>query len=146
MLRMPEFAILILGQMSGFVVRSLIAVLAGGVVAAVLFQVGAVSAFVGLYGIPLGASAGPPTVGYFVLNLGFAGIAALAGGWLTARLARQWPLAHVGVLALVLAAVALWGFTGPASQWPPWYPPALALVALAGTLAGALLRSGRVPE
>jgi hypothetical protein len=120
--------------------RSLIAMLAGGLLAAVLFQVGAVVALVALYGIPLGASSGPPTVGYFVLNLGFAGIAAGAGGWLTARLARRRPLSHVGVLSLVLAVLVLWGFTRPASQWPEWYPPVLALIGVVGTLAGGFMR------
>jgi hypothetical protein len=132
--------------MSGFVVRSIIALIAGGAVAAVLFQVGAAVAFVVLYGIPLGASPGRPTVGYFVLNLGFAGIAAIAGGRLTACLARQRRRTHVGALALVLAAMALWGFSRPASQWPGWYPPVLALVGLIGTLAGGLHRRGRVSD
>jgi hypothetical protein len=118
--------------------RSLIALLAGGVVATVLFQVGAVIAFVGLYGIPLGTTVGSPTAHYFVLNLGFAGIAALTAGWLTARIARRRPVAHAGILGVVLAAVVLWGFNQPASQWPSWYPLVLALVGVAGTLAGAL--------
>ena len=126
--------------------RSLIAVLVGGAVAAVLFQVGAAVAFVVLYGIPLGASPGRPTVGYFVLNLGFAGIAAIVGGRLTARLARQGSRTHVGALALVLAAIALWGFSRPASQWPGWYPPVLALVGVAGTLAGGLPRRAGASE
>jgi hypothetical protein len=125
------------------VVRSVIAVLTGGFVAAILFQVGAVIAYVGIYGIPLGAPAGRPTIGYFVLNLGFAGIAAVAGGRLTARLARQRPLAHVGALSLVLAGLALWGFTRPASQWPGWYPPVLALLGAIGSLGGGLVRRER---
>jgi hypothetical protein len=132
--------------MSGFVVRGIIAVLAGGAVAAVLFQVGAAVAFVVLYGIPLGASPGRPTVSYFVLNLGFAGLAAIAGGRLTASLARQGRRIYVGALALVLAAMALWGFSQPASQWPGWYPPVLALIGLVGTLAGGLYRRGGVSE
>jgi hypothetical protein len=132
--------------MSGFVVRSILAVLAGGAVAAILFQVGAAVAFVVLYGIPLGASPGAPTVGYFVLNLGFAGIAAIAGGRLTASLAPHRRRTNVGTLALVLAAVALWGFSQPASQWPGWYPPILALVGLVGTLVGGLYRRGGVSD
>lgn len=125
--------------------RNVIAVLAGGLVAAVLFQVGAVVAFVGLYGIPLGASPGPPGSGYFAINLGFAALAAVAAGWVTARLAGPRPLAPVGALAVVLAAVVSWGFTKPASQWPGWYPPVLALVGLVGALAGGILRGGRAP-
>jgi len=120
--------------------RSLIAVLAGGTVAAVLFQIGAVLAFVMLYGIPLGAAPGPPSVGYFGLNLGFAALAALAGGRITANLARRRRRAHVAIVAVGLAAMAVWGFSGPASHWPGWYPPTLALVGLAGVLAGGIPR------
>lgn len=118
--------------------RSVIAALVGGAVAAVLFQVGAAVALVVLYGIPLGASPGPPSASYFVLNLGSAGIAAMVGGRLTASLARKGHGISVGALALVLAAVALRGFSQPGSQWPDWYPPILALVAVIGTLAGGL--------
>jgi hypothetical protein len=133
----------LLAQMPGFVVRSIIAVLAGAAITAVLFQVGAAVAFVVLYGIPLGASPEPPGAGYFVMNLGFAGIAAVGGGRLTASLARQGRRTHVGALALVLAAMALWSFSRPASQWSGWYPPVLALVGVVGTLAGGLHRQGR---
>jgi hypothetical protein len=114
-------------------------VLAGGAVAAVLFQVGAAVAFIVLYGIPLGASPGPPGAAYFALNLGFAAVAAFAGGRITGRLARQRARAHVVAVGVVLAALALWGFSRPASQWPGWYPPVLALVGLVGTYAGGVV-------
>lgn len=124
--------------MRGCAVRGMIAVLAGAALAAVMFQAGAAVAFVVLYGIPLGASPGPPTTSYFVLNLGFAGIAAVAGGRLTARLAREGHRIPVCALALMLAAAALWGFSQPTSQWPGWYPPIVALVGLIGALTGGL--------
>lgn len=123
--------------------RNLIAVLVGGFVAMVLFQVGAVITFVALYGIPLGASPEPPGLGFFTLNLGFAGAAALTGGWVTARLASEHPLAHVIVLMLGIVVLVLWGFTKPASQWPNWYPTTLALISAVATIAGGLLRSVR---
>jgi len=112
-------------------------------VATVLFQVGAVISLVGLYGIPLGASPGPPGPGYFALNLGFAVLAAVVAGWVTARLAGSRPRVAVGLLAVALVVVVLWGFTKPASQWPGWYPAVLALVGLVGALAGGFLRAGR---
>ena len=123
--------------------RRILAVLAGGIVAALLFQLGAILAFVLTYGISLGASPGSPGVGYFVLNLGFAVLAALAGGWVTARFAQPRPLVATGFLAVILAALAFGAFNKPSSQWSDWYPPVLALIALAGTLAGGLLRVGR---
>ena len=123
--------------------RNVIAVLAGGLIAAVLYQVGAVVGFVGLYGIPLGASPDPPGSAYFAINLGFAMLAAVAGGCATARWAGSRGMAPVGVLAVVLAAVVLWGFTKPASRWPGWYPPVLALVGMGGAFAGGVLLKGR---
>ena len=120
--------------------RSMVAILAGGAVAVVLFQVGAAVAFVVLHGIPLGASPGPPGVAYFALNLGFAGVAAFAGGRLTCRVARQRCRLCVTALGVALAALALWSFSRPTSQWPEWYPPVLAFVALLGTYLGAAAR------
>jgi len=126
-------------------VRTLIAVLAGGVVAAVLFQLGAVIALLSSYGIPLGASPTPPGPGYFALNLGCSAIAAVVGGWVTARVAGDRPLAHAGAVGVLLGALVLWGFAKPASQWPAWYPLVLALVGLAGLLLGAALWRSRTP-
>ena len=120
--------------------RSIVAVIIGGAVAAVLFQVGAAVAFVALHGIPLGASPGPPGISYFALNLGFAAAAAFAGGRITRGIASQRPLVPVMVVGVALAVLALWGFSRPASQWPGWYPPVLACVALLGTYAGGKAR------
>ena len=125
--------------------RSLTAVLVGGIVAAVLFQLGAVIALLSFYGIPLGASPTPPGPGYFALNLGCSAVAAVVGGWVTARVAADRPLAHAGAVAVLLGALVLWGFAKPASQWPSWYPPVLALVGLAGLLVGAVLWRSRTP-
>jgi hypothetical protein len=120
-----------------------IAVLVGGLVATVLYWLGAVVAFVGIYGIPLGASPGPTGPAYYTINLGFAALAAVVAGWVAAYLARSAHLGPVGVLAVSLAGVALWGFTKPASHWPEWYAPVLALIGLTGALAGGVLRAGR---
>ena len=122
------------------IMRSMVGVIVGATVAVVLFQVGAGVAFVALYGIPLGASPGPPGISYFALNLGFAAAAAFAGGRVTCRIASQRSLAPVMVVAVALAALALWGFSRPASQWPGWYPPVLACVALLGTYAAGRAR------
>jgi hypothetical protein len=122
------------------IMRNMVAIIVGGTVAVVLFQVGAAIAFVALYGIPLGASPGPPGISYFSLNLGFAAAAAFAGGRITRRVASQRSLAPVMVVGVALAVLALWGFSRPASQWPGWYPAVLACVALLGTYAGGRAR------
>jgi hypothetical protein len=124
-------------------VRSLVAVAAGAAVAAGLFQVGAIVALVQVFGLPLGASRGPPSIGYYVLTLGFAVVAAALGGYVSGRLARPHSRGAVVALALLAAVGALWGFSRPASQWPAWYPATLALVGAAGTLLGGRLGARR---
>jgi hypothetical protein len=124
-------------------VRSLVAVAAGAAVAAGLFQVGAIVALVQVFGLPLGASGGPASIGYYVLTLGFAVVAAALGGYVSGRLARPNGRGAVVTLALLVAVGALWGFSRPASQWPAWYPATLALVGVAGTLLGGRLGARR---
>jgi hypothetical protein len=126
--------------------RSVLAMLIGGIVAAVLFQVGAIVALLGVYGIPLGAESPNPGVLYFVINLGFAALGAGLGGWLAARLVGGRPLVPAAALALGLAVLALWGFSRPSSQWPAWYPGALALVGGGAALVGGVVRRGQTGE
>ncbi len=119
--------------------RSLVAIVAGAAVAAVLYQVAAIIALLAVVGVPLGAAGGPHSAGLYLLNLGLAGLAAVVGGAVGARLAGVTRGVVVPVLALVLAGVALWGFSKPTSQWPGWYAPMLALIAAAGALLGGRL-------
>lgn len=123
--------------------RSLVAIAAGAGVAAGLFQLGAIVALLVFVGLPLGAPGGPPSAGYYGVNLSLAAVAAMLGGRVSAWVAgpmRRWA---VPVLAFLLAVVALWGFSRPASQWPSWYPAALALVGAVGTLLGGRLGPAR---
>ena len=75
-------------------------------------------------------------------NLAVAGVGAVIGGWLTARVASGFPYAHAAALAALVAVIALPSATGAsqASQ-PGWYPAALALVAVLGVLLGGKLRA-----
>lgn len=116
--------------------RSVIAVVMGGVVAVVVYQLGVTFAFASEHGIPLGSSPQPPSESFSMLTLAIAGLAGMAGGWTAARLASQRPRAHACVLALGLAALVLWGFSEPNSQWPDWYAPVLAVVGSVTTVAG----------
>jgi peptidoglycan/LPS O-acetylase OafA/YrhL len=124
-------------------VRSLAAVVGGWTVGVVGYQIVAIVALLSVHGIPLGSAGGPPGPAYFAVNLTLSALVAAAAGWTAARIARAHPTAHGAVAGGALAALALWGFTRPASHWPGWYAPVLAWIAVAGCMAGAAARRGR---
>ena len=80
-----------------------------------------------------------PTPLYLAVNLTCGLLSAMAGGWVTARLAPRAPLLHALVLAVV--AVALLLAQPPAGGQPSWYGYAMAGIVAAGLLLGALFRS-----
>ena len=123
--------------------RSMVALAAGALVAAVLYQVGAIIALLTTVGLPLGSPGGQPPAAYYILNLGLAALAAALAGAVSAGVARGRRHVVVPVLAGLMAGVALWGFSKPASQWPRWYPLTLAVVGAAGALLGGRLWSAR---
>lgn len=86
------------------------------------------------------AESGHPNVGYTVVNLGYAFLAAAAGGYVTAWMARANPLVHVLALAitvLLLAALSALQQRGPQ---PMWYMLTMVALTPAGVLAGGLVR------
>lgn len=122
--------------------RSFTAAFAGFVVGTVLFLGGVVAIFVLLHGIPLGASPGPPTTSFYIMNLGAGLLAGLVAGSVTARIAHPPRRPAIMLLGVAMAAVLLWGFSKPGSQWPAWYPGAIALVALISVYVGGVMRAG----
>src|SRR5690606_16850804 len=64
---------------------------------------------------------------YGTLICGF--LAAIAGGWVTSRLAAQRPLLHVSILAAAIVGLGIFSLTSEAREGQPaWYP--FAIVAL----------------
>ena len=124
--------------------RPLLATITGALVTIVLAYFGAIALLVVRMGIPLGSEGRDPTRGEYVGLLLIGGGAAAIGGHIAAGIARHQRRAVVIVLAAFLAGGAWWGFTNPASQWPAWWAPVLAVVAVVGTwLGGAILRPAR---
>ena len=124
--------------------RALLATITGALVTIVLAYLSAIVLLVARMGIPLGSKGREPTPAEYLGLLLTAGGAAAIGGHIAAGIARQQSRSVVTVLAALLAGSALWGFTNPASQWPAWWGPVLAAVAVVGTwLGGAVLRPGR---
>ena len=121
--------------------RSGLALLLGALVAGAVYLAGAIIGLLTVYGIPLGAEPARLNLPYLLVNLGFAAAGAGLGGWITARIGRQFSA--VGVLAVSLGLFAMLGFSRPASRWPAWYPPLLAILAAGAAVGGGLLQVRR---
>ena len=115
--------------------RTVIGVVAGLVVTVLLAYLGLVIFLFSTVGIPLGAAPEPLTATqYAVLLAVFCG-AALAGGRTARRIAPAQRRLAIHTMGAMLAAGAIWGFSGP-NQWPDWWGPAVALALVAGATAG----------
>lgn len=69
-------------------------------------------------------------------------LAAIMGGWITARLAGRAEMLHAAALAAVMAVMTLRVVLGdrPEGQ-PEWYAPTVGALGVAGMLAGGWLRA-----
>lgn len=128
--------------------RSVGAVLAGFLLATIIVLLSTMIA-VALMLPPAGPGVMPePTGSYLAVNLACGLLAAIAGGWLAARLARHAPLGHamaVGTVMLVLGlAAAAMESDGTTGRQPGWYLYAVALIGWVGASLGGVLRSRQV--
>jgi len=130
----------------GSIVRSVVAVIAGYVVA-LLFVV----AYFAIRGAVLGADA-PPGTGGAVVSLLFGLAGAVAAGWVTARLAPSDPMRHAVrliALSLVVGILFTWVFPrGTPEEMalePVWTRIGNLLVVIAGVPIGARLAIGAAP-
>ena len=120
--------------------KTLLSVIAGYAALAVLtialFGVLAIAAPASFGGEPSAA----PGTGATLVILAFGLIAAVLGGWVTARLAPRRPWRHVLALAgLVLLLSVVSALASPESSAPGWYQTGLALVGVCGALLGGRL-------
>ena len=124
--------------------RAVAAILAGVLVTVVLAYLGTIVLVLATIGLPLGSPGREPTSGEYLGLLLIAGAAAVIGGHIAAGIARSHSTPAIIAVAAFLTGGALWGFSKPASQWPAWWAPVLAIVAAAGTwLGGTILASRR---
>jgi len=86
---------------------------------------------------------GHPTPLYLTLNVLYSLVAAVFGGWLTAKLARRAPIAHGIALALLMLVLNALSYKGGSAGWQPlWYRIFLTVgPPLAAIVGAALLRS-----
>jgi hypothetical protein len=83
-----------------------------------------------------------------LLAFAYRSVYAVAGGWITARLAPRHPLRHVAVLGGIGFLGALAGAITmiPRALGPDWYPIALVLTAFPLTWLGGVLHRVRPAE
>ncbi len=81
---------------------------------------------------------GIPPRNYLYSNLALSLVAALFGGWLTARLAPASPMLHAAVLAIFLLAMSFVSARSHAARQPAWYPWAITVIGVAGVLLGGV--------
>ncbi|GEM_PF-4916127 len=87
-----------------------------------------------------GPTVNEPSEAYVTGNLVCGFLAALFGGWATARIAAMRPLAHTGALVALLVLVGVVRMTSaPLGGQPDWYPAAIVAIGAAGALIGGLL-------
>ena len=126
--------------------RTLLAIVAGVVTAAIVEYVGMVVFVLATIGIPLGSQPRPLTPGEYAVLLVLAAGAAAIGGRAAASIARHSPHKAVGSVSVVLAVGMLWGFSGR-NAWPDWWGPAMAAVMVVGAcVGGTLSRRPPVPR
>jgi hypothetical protein len=78
--------------------------------------------------------------GYVFVNLGYSFLAAAAGGYVTAWIARHNPLIHVLALAITVLLLAALSALQQRGKQPVWYMLALVAITPLGVLAGGLVR------
>lgn len=81
-----------------------------------------------------------PKPGYVFVNLGYSFLAAAAGGYVTAWLARANPLVHVLALAITVLLLAALSALQQRGQQSAWYVLTLVALTPLGVFAGGLIR------
>jgi len=83
---------------------------------------------------------GKPRTGYIFVNLGYSFLAAAAGGYVTAWIARHNPLFHVLALAITVLLLAALSALQQRGQQPIGYMLSLVALTPLGVLAGGIIR------
>jgi len=127
--------------------RGALAVLAGFVSMSVLVMIGTFAAARAFFLSGLAAMRArqapttPPPLSYLAANLALSFAAAVAGGWVTARLAPGAHRGHADALAIVVLLMAAPAIVRGRAQpgQPTWYPQVIAAIGVAGVVIGGML-------
>lgn len=118
--------------------RGVLAVLAGFVAMAVLVAVLTV-----IVAAATGASESDLPTSYLILNIAGSAAAAVAGGWVAARVGRPdvWPIWVLVGAIMVLGIPGVMG--GPVRGQPAWYPVAIVFLGGIGAAIGGTIGRDR---
>lgn len=132
---------------------TVLAVLAGYIVMAVLVMAGTIAAAAALIPGGLAATrqqaAGLPPRAYLSANLILSVVAAIVGGWVTVTIAPQegrLAIAELAVLVIVLGIASerserrRQAATSTAARQPTWYPVTITALGVVGAIFGGWLR------
>lgn len=126
--------------------RSAFAVIGGYIVFAVGMAV--TTAAVGYY-FPQLFEQRQPTQNFIAVNLAYAGVMAMLGGYFTGLIAGREPLKHAMVLAAICTLYFLLFLGAPTPPgemvFPAWYKIGLLVVVPPGMAAGGFIRQGQSP-
>ncbi len=131
--------------------RSIGAVLGGFVTMAVLVMIGTIAAAAalipgGVQTVRNGTANRTVPKSYLTANLTLSLLAAIAGGYVTTRIAVDNARMHAMALAalvLVMSVMSAGQNRGKANGQPAWYSKAIACVGIAGVLLGGVIGAPR---
>jgi len=123
--------------------QSVLSVVVGYLVMAIIVMIGTIALAAaiipgGLSGMRNAQAPPPPSKGYLYANLALSLVAAVVGGWLTARMAPNAPFTHAAVLAAFVVAMGVVSARNEKARQPSWYPWTIAIVGVAGVLIGGV--------
>lgn len=125
----------------GGVLRSIAAVVAGYLTTVIL-----VVLTIALAGVVTGVQIGTDvTTSYILVNLVGSLLAAIAGGWVAARLAHGAPERHVAALAILVLLLSIYSASTPPTSQPGWYSYGLVAIGVVGVLIGGWIALRRRP-
>ncbi|MCH8328663.1 MAG: hypothetical protein IID15_09120 [Candidatus Marinimicrobia bacterium] len=83
------------------------------------------------------------TLGFMLFSLAFGFMAATAGGYVAAAIARRKEMAHVAALASFATLLGVYIMTRLADMAPLWYQVTLIVTMIPAVLLGGFVRAGR---
>jgi hypothetical protein len=83
-----------------------------------------------------------PTARYFIMNIALSLLAAIVGGWVTARIAAREVNAHLMALAAMILIMGIASAMTSGAAQPRWYKLLIPPIGVAGVAISALLTAG----